>query len=1027
MICKKIRRICFLVIILLLSFSCKKVYAYNIDTNITGKTPYYDITSLSLNNNKITIRGWAYVNDKDNGKFNNNSIEFIPLYRINIVDKDGNIAKEGYYYKGDGKSLPTDAFSLTCILFMDNDGAGPANNGNDCMWHMNTNKDYNSRNEMLEKSINQSPYINKYYDGVDFRVEFDISDLNPDTEYHFELQMELNGTKSNKVNLMVYQDRIKPDESGIIETYNVSNYVKVTAEKAKIQYGDLRYNKASSYQDGCWFNNDIAYEYSIVRPELDVGNDNATYYYYGLKFPAWGGTSGSCNKITSTNNYKNGEFIGYAHAAWLMPYGQTALTIKRKDPCEHGIDGMTARDYAFANPGVCCDQFGETCCGNKVFIDKLYSQEPNHWLFGENYCCSPNNTYKINRSGFENYTPFSFRNYLPNTELESYKIPYWNKLDSTRFYSQSYIDNICNKSNWAGRSCPVGTTRNDTSTIYSMQYVFANETTNKINHEVIMELDAELKDVNKDSIGYDYFNDSDFETYIKDKRNNSAFNNINQKQYALKNTNFQITVNSVSYIGKKNNKYQYKVKFSINIQSLAGAIADKNNRYFLPVKLFYCEKEKSCNDKDYFEKNKTICCEANPSDNRCKCDINNEICYSWIENSTCSKEEAEWNIGEKRENLHDGWKKTSESIKFSNYPTLSEMKNTIIKAGTGFDYNIGSDGNIGVTHIIEVEARYNGNTECDNERCVTTTKENIKKLYNIQRDENDDVRSIKNLKYKFSGSTSIEDYEIKNISSFEEKIEDDTIIITKYEDGRENKTTVSYPSKIRYTYTYNLKLKRKYISKQDASVATSFNTDEKDYLDGGNRFYTSLTSNIGIYNIKIYLDGKGITGYLDSKKKFTCQYKVSDGIKTNKNNDVYFRQISLNNLFPNNRGVGQNWAKYYDSTNGYEYINFYGENDTTNSIGDKKNDMVYGNDPMYDITLTPRLITEIKSYNRKQENSGKGYLDWNTMSNSNFNELDSISSFLETGNSNKINWEENLKFPKYETANERRVKTGDFK
>ena len=139
---------------------------------------------------------------------------------------------------------------------------------------------------------------------------------------------------------------------------------------------------------------------------------------------------------------------------------------------------------------------------------------------------------------------------------------------------------------------------------------------------------------------------------------------------------------------------------------------------------------------------------------------------------------------------------------------------------------------------------------------------------------------------------------------------------------------------------------------------------------------------------------KGLTGKLNSNENFTCQYRIDSGEKTNGtgdnggNKNTYFRQISLTDPFPKNRKIGENW-----SGNVLHDLSNINESKVSAYITDKGND-VYSEEPMYQITLDASLISEIKKYNKSQNNKGE-YYSWDGMQSKVWNELDSTSNFID--------------------------------
>ena len=101
-------------------------------------------------------------------------------------------------------------------------------------------------------------------------------------------------------------------------------------------------------------------------------------------------------------------------------------------------------------------------------------------------------------------------------------------------------------------------------------------------------------------------------------------------------------------------------------------------------------------------------------------------------------------------------------------------------------------------------------------------------------------------------------------------------------------------------------------------------------------------------------------------KTYQCKYSVSNRIITTENNlNVVFRPISLSNPFPGIDGKGR--------TPGSNWKNHLSVITNNRSLSDPER-IFFDREPMYQITLTPQLIRNIRDYNRKQVG---GYGDFN--------------------------------------------------
>ena len=466
-----------------------------------------------------------------------------------------------------------------------------------------------------------------------------------------------------------------------------------------------------------------------------------------------------------------------------------------------------------------------------------------------------------------------------------------------------------------------------------------------------------------------------------------------------------------------------------------------------------CEAPEVCNTRrcssnSYFNNNYQCCCDANPDDERC-------ANQSWASSGlSCSDSPTRINASFGEGTVAEGSSSSGrirENISFTSYYTLEEMKNNILKSGTGFDYPLS------VRHQVIKSARTSYNYYRDGlgrNAAINMAKSEIDNYLNLTGSERSKITNTSS-KFIFSTSGKQEQYVLNGAINELSSTTKRTYIGVCYEeyDGEDTYKECDeflYDYETLYTFTYDLTLKQKYISKQDASIATSYGSEsqKKQYLDGGTKFYTEVNENTGIYDFYVKLDDSatGVSGNLKNYERngFACQYAVVNEIKRNdkfdygtrenptpcadnekrKGQNFYFRPISLVNPFPD-RSPGSNWAGTIKGSNSVTKVNEYIKK---SSVGHSNGDSVYGNsneESKYEITLTPDLISEIKKYNKKQEqDSGKGYLNWDTMKSVNrtsYNTPDLISSFWDDS---EINWGNNIK--KIPSTTYRTTKIGDF-
>jgi len=550
------------------------------------------------------------------------------------------------------------------------------------------------------------------------------------------------------------------------------------------------------------------------------------------------------------------------------------------NPCLEGENGLSALQYAYANPGICCDQYPETCCKDFNRIWGLRNTRPELL----NFCCYGENL------------PYWLNNETKQ-KVQAYSIP-------TLKHPKDYFNNEI--SNFYNSKCP--------------------------------ECD-------------------DIESYYYDT-----------------------SINSPSYCCQQNpGEYQNRCKKPET--SRPGVSRPET-----------CQPSR-CSSSSYFANNYQCCCDANSGDERCGNTTWQNTGLSCSESPT--RINAPFGEGTVAEGTStDG--NTQENITFTNYYSLERMKNNIIKSGMGFDYPIS------VRHQILKNAPktydYNGYGYENARNYAIREIESYLNLTNSDKNKVIDTSS----KFILSSSSQVNS-EDKYIVDGNVELSDDTVDVYHsvnvcYKDTRRRRNRITgrwdeytvtecddfrYVTEKIYTYTYDLKLQQKYIAKDDASIATSYNvdTEKNNYLDGGTKFYTEVNTNTGIYDFYVKLDEStsGVTGKLRNydNEGFSCQYGVVNEIKNNdkfdcgtnenptpcppdnnddgKNDNIgqsfYFRPISLTNPFPN-RDAGINWSS---SPN---------EIDRTEEYITDKGDSVYGN-TLYRIKLTSALISDIKEYNRK--------------------------------------------------------------
>lgn len=144
------------------------------------------------------------------------------------------------------------------------------------------------------------------------------------------------------------------------------------------------------------------------------------------------------------------------------------------------------------------------------------------------------------------------------------------------------------------------------------------------------------------------------------------------------------------------------------------------------------------------------------------------------------------------------------------------------------------------------------------------------------------------------------------------------------------------------------------------------NTNSSRTYDNFRTCINSAVSQIN-YNKKNY----------KSNMQYFCYFNV-DNASTPSGIDVIYRQISLDNPFPNDDGKGRdtgaNWCYDYDCGNNNTTVETY----ITNNRGVQTEEIYKDLDPLYKIVLTPSIIKEIRKYN-----DATSYDDFNFVCDSN--------------------------------------------
>ena len=330
-----------------------------------------------------------------------------------------------------------------------------------------------------------------------------------------------------------------------------------------------------------------------------------------------------------------------------------------------------------------------------------------------------------------------------------------------------------------------------------------------------------------------------------------------------------------------------------------------------------------------------------------------------------------------------------------------------VNAGQGFEYNLiinnvtevtgnGPDGTYySYSELFDEVRNYNNN--------FSTIVSNINRNKN-SKFNNQNIKFSVNETYKFNYDITSANITPKDLSlnSKNKTFYYYELVCNMYDCWYEKRSAtfpIYYQAKAQNNYTVKPYMYYIDIKNKDEGVYASSSKNyenNNNYVRGGRLVYTKSTDKSGIYPFKITIQNGGLTGTINATgdNAFTCEYKVlncirDDDCKKETEESYYFRPISLNTPFPNNRletgKVGSNWlgnAANTSKSKVEKYITDSGDN-------------VYGT-IMYRIKLDSETIRMIKSYNKTQSSgNGKGYLDWSNMIGTKFNEFYRRSSLLE--------------------------------
>lgn len=366
----------------------------------------YDVTNFRLTDETLTLEGWGLVHWKHNGNLKGG---YSNTYKFKLKNSSGTTVREAEYkYSGTIGSWNSwaNTLSLTCFLSEENI---PGDNALCIEYHSNHQadlKNIDERNKIVYRGND-----NYYYDMVDFKVTFNDMNTLPDDEYKISMTIitGLDKISETENELYIIEDYVHND-SKIFDTSKFTGSIVGGIGKVKFMannaiprnfnsMNDMTKNgtKLGGISSGCHFN--MGDTYNVWSKKKLGSGGYSNFYAYQLAFSSY---NGNCSKVWDAFN--SGEKAG-AYAVWVKPWGDSPIVIKRKkiDPCadgvydEKGIQIQTAKEYAYSNPGVCCDTtkgyevFYETCCGNSDLI----KSKGGEYL---EFCCNPKESEYYNSS-----------------------------------------------------------------------------------------------------------------------------------------------------------------------------------------------------------------------------------------------------------------------------------------------------------------------------------------------------------------------------------------------------------------------------------------------------------------------------------------------------------------------------------------------------------------------------------------------------------------------------------------------------
>lgn len=145
--------------------------------------------------------------------------------------------------------------------------------------------------------------------------------------------------------------------------------------------------------------------------------------------------------------------------------------------------------------------------------------------------------------------------------------------------------------------------------------------------------------------------------------------------------------------------------------------------------------------------------------------------------------------------------------------------------------------------------------------------------------------------------------------------------------------------------------------------------------------YSFAISQLGDFSLTTSSNSESELGRIDkllssSDRTYYCTYEIKNDVTTPDKPNFYYRNISLNNINPNNRELGKNWTNEKAKATLCEIDGGKYNNGDCTSQANTSPESTYET-PEYSFTLTPENMQAIKKYNQEKEKDSNGYADFN--------------------------------------------------